>query len=418
MTILRQGAKALVLRHLSVAGAGVAWFMNEQKDPSERGGAALPGHKTASGTLVAPSRPWRRRGMVAALGALGLCLLVVMVVSMRQPAEVMVETVVPGRVEKALAVVGRAQPAQRVDVRSSNAGQIISLLADEGDEVVEGQTLAVLRSVVETAQTDALAARERAANAELARAKRDLGRIRQLADKGIAARAALEDAQASVDVAEAQLATAAADRRAAAARAGEFTILAPMTGRILLRPVDNGQFVSPETSLFELGSSGAVEIVAEIDEIYSDDMRPGLRARAALSGSDIRFAAVVSEVAPQVNPATGGRLVRLVPEKRTDLPPGRSVDITIIVSEEPEGFTLPRQAILEATTAPKVHLVGADGVVTERPVVIDRWPSVNAIVRSGLSAGDLVVLDPDPQQLSKKVRPVELAGAQRPGTGE
>ena len=276
----------------------------------------------------------------------------------------------------------------------------------------------MLRSAVETAQTDALAARERAASAELARAKRDLERIEQLAAKGIAARAALEDAQASVDVAGAQLASVAADLRAAAARAGEFTILAPMTGRILLRPVDNGQFVSPETSLFELGSSGAVEIQAEIDEIYSDEMRPGLRARAALSGSDIRFAALVSEVAPQVNPATGGRLVRLVPEETADLPPGRSVDVAIIVAEETGGITLPRQAILEATTAPKVYLVGVDGIVRERPVVIDRWPSVNAIVRSGLTAGELVVLEPQPQLLAEKVRPVEPAGAQRTGSGE
>lgn len=267
----------------------------------------------------------RRRhqiGLLAAPATLILVLLALTVTWMNRPPEVPVETVIPVRLEKSLAVVGRIQPAERVDVRSPNAGQIISLLADEGDDVTEGQTLAVLRSAVETAQTDALAARERAASAELARAKRDLERIEQLAAKGIAARAALEDAQASVDVAGAQLASVAADLRAAAARAGEFTILAPMTGRILLRPVDNGQFVSPETSLFELGSSGAVEIQAEIDEIYSDEMRPGLRARAALSGSDIRFAALVSEVAPQVNPATGGRLVRLVPEETADLPPG------------------------------------------------------------------------------------------------
>lgn len=366
----------------------------------------------------APTGPLHRLLMIAVFISLVLGLLIVAVVRMGKPAEVLVEPVVPKRVEKSLAVVGRIQPAEQVDVKSPNAGQIISLLADEGDEVAEGQKLAVLRSAVENAQTDALAARERAASAELARAKRDLGRIAQLAAKGIAARAALEDAQASVDVAEAQLASVAADRRAAAARAGEFTILAPMTGRILLRPVDNGQFVSPETSLFDLGSSGAVEIQAEIDEIYSDEMRPGQRARAALSGSDIRFAALVSEVAPQVNPATGGRLVKLVPEETADLPPGRSVDVTIIVAEDTGGITLPRQAILEATTAPKVYLVGADGIVTERPVVIDRWPSVNAIVRSGLTAGELVVLEPQPQMLSAKVRPVELAGAQRTGSGE
>lgn len=392
--------------------------MTGHNDPSERGVSVHSGRNDTSSAAFAHPRARYRRVMIAVFVSLVLGLLIIIFIWMRQPAAVLVEPVATGPVEKALAVVGRIQPAEQVQVRSPNAGQIISLMADEGDDVIEGQTLAVLRSAVETAQTDALAARERAGSAELARAKRDLGRIEQLAAKGIAARAALEDAQASVDVAEAQLASIAADRRAAAARAGEFTILAPMTGRILLRPVDNGQFVSPETSLFELGSSGTVEIQAEIDEIYSDEMRPGLKARAALSGSDIRFAALVSEVAPQVNPATGGRLVRLVPEETAGLPPGRSVDVTIIVAEETGGITLPRQAILEATTAPKVYLVGADGIVRERPVVIDRWPSVNAIVRSGLTAGELVVLEPQPQILSEKVRPVEAAGAQRTGSGE
>ena len=322
-----------------------------------------------------------------------------------RPAEVGVLTVRPEPVEIVLSVVGRVRPQQLVDVRSRNPGQIIRMLHDEGDVVAAGDSLAIVRSTIEQAQGKAEAARVKAAQAELERARLLFERTQALARRGFATQAALEEARAARLSAEAALAAASATRRAAAERVGEFTIRAPIDGVVLVRPVDDGQLVSPETTLFQMGSDDAVELRAEADEAYADALRPGMKARAALTGSQEIFAASITEVSPRVDPVTGGRAIRLEASGARQLPAGRSVDITIIVDRRQAGIVIPRQAVIRATTAPSVHVVDAQDIVRERSIALADWPSRDAIVESGLADGDRVVIDPSETAPSTRVRP-------------
>lgn len=324
----------------------------------------------------------------------------------RRPAEVAVLEIRPQTVEQALSVVGRARPTQLVQVSSPNAGQVVRLFHDEGDRVAAGDPLAVILASVEQAQTEVDVARARAARAEATEARLSYQRVRTLYEQGFAARAALDAARASLDRAEANVAAASASVRASAERAREFTIRAPMTGVLLVRPIDNGQVVGAGETLFELGSATGVEIRAEVEEAYADALRPGQAARAALSGSTDIFPARVTEVSPRVNASTGGRTVRLAPEGAEGLSPGRSVDVTIIVDRREGAIVLPRGAVVDATAAAKAYVVDADDIVRVRPITVVRWPSVNAIVATGLGAGDRVVLEPDTTTPGARIRPV------------
>ena len=87
-----------------------------------------------------------------------------------------------------------------------------------------------------------------------------------------------------------------------------------------------------------------------------------------------------------------------------DLPLGRSVDITIVVDVLEAGISVPRQAVLNAATQPKVYVVGREGRVRIRAVQIADWPSLNAIVESGLTGEDRVVLTPAETSPSARVR--------------
>lgn len=311
-----------------------------------------------------------------------------------RPPEIAVVEIQPGPVEIVLSVVARVRPDNLVDVRSPNSGQVIRLLHDDGDVVAAGAPLAIVRSTIEQAQTDASSARERAARAELDRAQLAFNRTRTLADRGFASAAALDEARATLRSAQAGLAAASADRRATAAQTREFTIRAPMSGVILVRPIDNGQVISPETTLFQLGSRDGVELQADVDEAYADVLRSGMEARAALSGSDEIFAARITEVSPRVDPTTGGRLIKLAPVEAASIPPGRSVDVTIVVARREAGIAVPRQAIIDASTEPQVYVVNANSRVIVRAIEIADWPSLNAIIESGLASGDRIVLAP------------------------
>ena len=345
---------------------------------------------------------WR---LIAAAALVAVLLVAAIGWWLMRPAEVPVIMVKAGRVEIVLSVVGRVRPKQLVDVRARNAGQIVQLLYDEGDRVAAGAPLAIVRSAIEQAQTQAEAAREQSASAQVTRARLAFERTQALAGRGFATRASLDEARATLLSAEASLAAASATRRAAAARTGEFTIRAPMAGVVLVRPIDNGQVVSPETTLFQLGSGDAVELRADADEAYADALRPGMAARAALTGSDVVFAARITEVSPRVDPITGGRAIRLQPVDGGQIPAGRSVDVTIIVARREAGIVIPRQAVINATTAPAVYIVDAGGIVRERAITIADWPSRDAIVDRGLVAGDRVVLTPAETAPAARVRP-------------
>jgi RND family efflux transporter MFP subunit len=323
-----------------------------------------------------------------------------------RPAEVEVITLAPTTVERALAVVGRARPTDLVSVQSQNAGQIISLLHDDGDVVAAGAPLAIVRAAVERAQVQADAARVRAARAEVRRAQLAFNRTQVLAGKGFAAKAALDEARAALQSAQASLDAATATTAAVVEREKEFTVRAPMAGVVLYRPVDNGQVVGATTTLFQLGSLDGVEIQAQVDEAYADALKVGMAARASPSGANSVFAARVTEVSPQVDSTTGGRLIKLIPVEGPALAPGRSVDVTIVVERLENGLVIPRQSVVDATTAPKVYVVDADDRVQPRRITIARWPSTNAIIQSGLSAGDRVVLNPSKTKPSAHVRPV------------
>jgi|GEM_PF-292120 len=344
--------------------------------------------------------------VVLGLGAIGIGAWLFL-----RPAKVTFITIVQGKVELALSVVGRARPGNLVDVRSPNAGQVIELLHDDGDIVAEDAPLAILRAQTEQAQTDADAARERAARAEVTRTQLAFNRTQTLAQRGFVAKAALDEARATLLSAQANLAAAAAIKRAAAARSGEFTITAPMAGEILVRPIDNGQVVSPDVILFQLGSLDGDEIHAEVDEAYADALTVGMAARAALSGSEAQFMAHITEISARIDPLTGGRLVKLAADTPMHVPSGRSVDVTIVVSVRPKGIVVPRQAIVDATTEPKVYVLDQEDVVRAKPVRIAAWPSLNAIIDAGLAAGDRVVLAPAATRLSVKVRPINSADA-------
>ena len=64
-------------------------------------------------------------------------------------------------------------------------------------------------------------------------------------------------------------------------------------------------------------------------------------------------------------------------------------------------------SVICATVEPKVYVIGADNRVAVRRVRVADWPSTAAIVESGLSPGDRLVLAPTKVRPGQRVRPVQ-----------
>jgi RND family efflux transporter MFP subunit len=233
-----------------------------------------------------------------------------------------------------------------------------------------------------------------------------LARTQALANRGFAAPAALEEQKAKVRSAEAALAAARASVVDVASLTRKFTVYAPSSGTILVRPVDLGQVADATTILFQL-ASGSTEIWAEADEALADAVKIGQSARLSASGTDTFVDGSVVEVSPRVDPTTGGRILRLVATQAglTSVS-GRSIDVNVIVDQRASALTIPRSSLLPGRAKATVQIVAGD-LVEERQVDLIDWPSPEAIVLNGLKAGERLVLDPGRYKPGMRVQLVE-----------
>ncbi len=166
-----------------------------------------------------------------------------------------------------------------------------------------------------------------------------------------------------------------------------------------------GQIVDPTTTVFEIATVDASRVTAEVDERYVRALRVGMATQVLPVGSqDPPQAATISYVAQAVDPQTGAATVRFtyaaVP-KATLL--GMSVDLTISVARRPAAITIPREAV-GSDDGRAFVLVVVDGRAQRRAITIEDWPASSVVVRSGVSAGDLIMVDPTAAVAGARVR--------------
>ena len=114
------------------------------------------------------------------------------------------------------------------------------------------------------------------------------------------------DAGTEVVQAQAQVTLARAATAAARARLAQLALFAPTDARVLLRAVEPGQIVQPGKALLRLALAGPTQLVAQVDERFLDQLRPGQSAAVVADAfPDRRFAARVLSLAPAVDAQRG-----------------------------------------------------------------------------------------------------------------
>jgi RND family efflux transporter MFP subunit len=130
------------------------------------------------------------------------------------------------------------------EARARIGGTLVRLAVKEGDRVREGQVIAIVADQRLALETRAFEAQAAAAAAVATRAQADDARVRTLYDKGIYAKARLDQADADAKSAQASLEAARAQRAASAELSAQGAILAPASGRVLHADVPPGSVVT------------------------------------------------------------------------------------------------------------------------------------------------------------------------------
>ena len=390
------------------------------------------------------------RRLVTILFAVGV-LGAIVVGLMPAPVEVDLATVTRGAIRVTVDQDGKTRIRERYIVSTPLAGRLLRIELDPGDEIRAGKTLLAsieprdpeLLDARSIAQAEArvkaaeaavekmepvleeVQAKQENAEAELQRARATRSKSRDaISDSEIESRllayrthtALLRTTRHNQEIAEFELEQARAalirsrPREGAEAAAGSngsswnFTIRAPIDGRVLRVFQESSAVVQAGTSLLELGNPEDLEI--EIDVLSRDavKIRPGAHVLLEHWGGEKTLQGRVRLVEPSaftkvstlgVEEQRVNVIVDLVdpPQERAALGDGFRVEARIIVSEATDVLKVPTSALFRVGGEWAVFRV-EDGAARQEVLKIGMQNGLEAEVVEGLSAGDSVVVHP------------------------
>ncbi|WP_231739158.1 efflux RND transporter periplasmic adaptor subunit [Novosphingobium sp. FSW06-99] len=305
--------------------------------------------------------------------------------------------------------IGRFEAPQSVDLRARVTGVVTRILVKDGQDVKAGQPLFEIdprpyRAVLLQAE-----AQIAAANATLANAASVEKRSAELVKAQAVSREELENDQAQVRTAKANLQSAEAAAYNARLNLGFTMVRAPVSGRISSRRVSLGdQVTNGDTLLTTVVSLDPIWFTFDgAESFYLKYMRQALTgarksSRVAPNPVDIQLSDETNyphrgEMAFVDNAIdTGSGTIRahaVLPNPDHFLTPGMFGRARLLGSGSYHALLIPDEAIVTDQSRKLVFVLGRDGTVTQR--VIETGPQIMGLraVRDGLGPNDMVVLD-------------------------
>ncbi|MEM9966421.1 MAG: efflux RND transporter periplasmic adaptor subunit [Asticcacaulis sp.] len=264
-----------------------------------------------------------------------------------------------------------------------------AVLADEGQYVTKGQPLLKMSDTVLQAQLRQAEAGVQSARAQAVEAERAYQRAKELFDKGYYARAALDQREASMKTAQAQVATADAARSEVATRLSQATVRAPISGLITSRTAVAGQIVTPGEELFRIVRDNRIEMNLEVVETGLARLSAGQSAEVVGENGET-VTGTIRVVTPVVDPQTRLGYARISIPADKGLKPGMFARASITVGNH-EAVVIPQKAIVYQQNQPVVFVVGAANKVTVRKLVTGGLMGDHIIITDGLKVGEKVV---------------------------
>jgi HlyD family secretion protein len=367
---------------------------------------------------------------------------------------IVVDEVKRGHLIETVVASGHVESPFRVEIGSQLTGTVQEVLVQEGEKVTKGQPLISLESrelKASVVQAQGAVAQAEArirqieeltrpsadealtqAKATLLNAQQTYDRTAQLEHNGYATRAALDDAQKTLDVARAQMRSAQfqvytaspggsdyvmaqtllnqarANLDTAESRLGYATIAAPRDGVLITRSVERGTVVQPGKALLVLAPAGAAQLVLQIDERNLGKIALGQKAVASADAyPDQRFAAEITYINPGVDISRASVEVKLTVADPPDyLRQDMTVSVDVQVAAKDDALVLPLRSVHDVLSGAPWVLGIKDGRASQRPVRIGLHGNSHIEITEGLAAGEVAIPQSSGVLTGQRVRAV------------
>lgn len=241
--------------------------------------------------------------------------------------------------------IGTIAPVQGVSLSTEAEGTVTKIGFENGQVVHAGDVLIELDASVEQSQL-------KAAQAQFELAKLGSNRANELLQKNTVS-------QAEVDQATAQLNSAQANVNALQAMIDKKVIKAPFDGRVGIRSVNLGQFVSRGQPLVGLQKLDQLYVNFTLPERDLPKLKVGEKLRAVVDAFPGReFEGALAAISPEVNASTRNiALQGLLPNPDESLRAGMFARITLELPEGEPLVVVPATAVANAAYGDSVFIV-------------------------------------------------------------
>ena len=287
---------------------------------------------------------------------------------------------------------GTLKAVRSAAVKARVAGELRDLSVREGDPVRAGQLLARIDATEALARLQQAEQQALASEAQQAIAQRQHDNNLALVQQGFISATALQNSQAGLDAARANLKAAQAAVAIARKSLADTELRAPISGQIAARLAQNGERVPIDARVLEIVDAGAMEIEAALPPADALELRVGQTAEWSVEGMAQPSRARVVRIAPSVQTGSRSVLAYLGLPAQEGLRQGLFVQGRIAIGSV-KAVAVPLSALRNDKPRPYLQLL-RDGKVAHlnvEPGMQGRAADEDMVAIEGLPEGSVVL---------------------------
>ncbi|MDP2316936.1 MAG: efflux RND transporter periplasmic adaptor subunit [Pseudomonadota bacterium] len=304
------------------------------------------------------------------------------------PVDVMVAA--PRDLVETVRVAGTLRARHEADVVADVPGRVEAILADVGTQVRKGDILARLESRDAALQVEQAQASLAMAEAGRETALRDYTVAQAVAGVGGITDAQLVAARSRSASSDAQVLQAKAALGMARERLADATLRSPIDGVVTHRATDVGRMVSPGVAAFVVQDLGALELVVSVDERTAARLQAGGGVTIVSDHATDIPAASVRTVSPALDAQTRKAEVVIELGAVAGLLPHGTATAVLLLGQRAGAVAVPARAVLEGDDGAYLYVV--DGTLARRTPVRPGLRDGEWLEVDGLPAGATVVV--------------------------
>ncbi len=283
---------------------------------------------------------------------------------------------------------GVVQPINQGTVASQTSGRVVGLNVDVNDYVKQGTVLLEISAVQQSASLDAAQAQLASAIAQDREAQAQVKRYRLLFPKGAISQDIMDSAEARARSAAAAVKSARASVAQAKESLGYTSVTAPYDGVVTQRFVELGETVAPGTPLISGFSIDKLRVETEIPQRYQPNVSDVAQFEV-VSPQGERVLPIEYSLFSYADPQSHTFKIRLnLPEQTSAFVPGMWVKTEFHFGDR-DTILIPNSSVVRRAELSSVFRIQGESRVLN-PVRLGQTYGEYTEVLSGLEEGDVI----------------------------